>query len=183
MSGDDVAQHLGRNLRQLRAARGASQEQIARLAGVPRATLSHLESGEANPTLQVLRAVGLALGVTLDELTAPPRSEARLYPVRDLPVRRAGAAEVRRLLPDVVPNTEIERFELPAGGRFPGAPHTPGTREYLTCERGALVLLVAGERWELGPGDVVCFRGDQRHSYQNPGDQPAVGYSVVVFVP
>jgi len=28
---------------------------------------------------------------------------------------------------------------------------------------------------------VVVFRGDQRHSYHNPGRSPAVGYSVVVL--
>ena len=60
-----------------------------------------------------------------------------------------------------------------------GIPHTPGTREYLTCETGVIVLVAAGERFELTPGDVVAFRGDQRHSYSNPGKRAAVGYSVV----
>lgn len=179
---DDVALHLARNLRQLRATRSASQEQIARLAGVPRATLAHLESGSANPTLAVLRAVAGALGVGLEELLAPPRGEVRLYSRESLPVRRPGQALVRRLLPDPVPGTEIERFELPAGGRFSGVPHTPGTREYLTCEAGCLRLHVAGESWTLQPGDVLSFRGDQKHSYDNPGEEPAVGYSVVVLV-
>jgi XRE family transcriptional regulator, regulator of sulfur utilization len=62
-----------------------------------------------------------------------------------------------------------------------GVPHTPGTREYLTCEAGELLLVVSGERWTLSPGDVAVFRGDQRHSYQNLGKRPAVGYSVVVL--
>jgi quercetin dioxygenase-like cupin family protein len=88
---------------------------------------------------------------------------------------------VSRLLPDPIPGLEIERIELPPRGRMPGAPHTPGTREYLTCERGKLLLVAAGERYELGPGDVVVFRGDQRHSYTNTGDVVAVGYSVVVL--
>ena len=50
-----------------------------------------------------------------------------------------------------------------------GVPHTPGTREYLTCERGTVELAVAGERYTLAEGDVVIFRGDQRHGYHNPG--------------
>lgn len=180
---DDVAHNLGRNVRQLRATRGASQEQLARLAGIPRATLANLESGEANPTLAVLRAVALALQVSIEELLAPPRTEGRFYPRDSLPVRRPGQAVVRRLLPDPIPGAEIERFELPAGGRFSGVPHTPGTREYLTCESGALTLTVAGETWTLGPGDVVSFRGDQRHGYHNPGDTPAAAFSVVVLLP
>jgi quercetin dioxygenase-like cupin family protein len=76
---------------------------------------------------------------------------------------------------------EIDRMLLPAGARMNGIPHTPGTTEYLTCESGRIVLVAAGGSFELAPGDVVVFRGDQRHSYANPGDRSAVGYSVVVL--
>ena len=76
---------------------------------------------------------------------------------------------------------EIDRFELPPKSNMVGVPHTPGTREYLTCETGRVELVAAGEKWELGPGDVIAFRGDQRHSYANPGDKKAVAYSVVVL--
>jgi len=62
-----------------------------------------------------------------------------------------------------------------------GIPHTPGTTEYLTCESGRIVLVASGAEYELAVGDVVVFRGDQRHSYANPGEKAAVGYSVVVL--
>jgi hypothetical protein len=32
-------------------------------------------------------------------------------------------------------------------------------------------------------GDVVVFRGDQRHSYNNAQRRAAVGYSVVMLEP
>ena len=57
---------------------------------------------------------------------------------------------------------------LPPGARMAGVPHTPGTREYLTCERGTVELAVAGERYTLAEGDVVSFRGDQRHALSQP---------------
>jgi len=62
-----------------------------------------------------------------------------------------------------------------------GIPHTRGTREYLTCERGAIELWVAGESWTLKEGDVVVFPGDQKHSYVNPGHAIAIGYSVLTL--
>jgi quercetin dioxygenase-like cupin family protein len=77
----------------------------------------------------------------------------------------------------------IERMELPPRSTLTGVPHTAGTREYLTCERGAIVLAASGDRWTLATGDVVVFRGDQRHAYSNPGASTAVGYSVVVLAP
>ena len=51
---ETLASDLGRNVRTLREARGLSQSQVAKLAGIPRATWAHLESGGANPTLTVL---------------------------------------------------------------------------------------------------------------------------------
>lgn len=180
---DQVAAWLGTNLRQLRLARGATQAQMARSAGIPRATWAHLESGEANPTLVILLRVASALRVTTEELLAPPRSAARLHPVATLPVRRPGGALVRRLLPDPIPGVDIERIELTPGQRMAGVPHTAGTREYLTCERGCLELTLAGETWRLSPGDVLSFRGDQRHSYGCGTDEPAVGYTTVIFAP
>jgi transcriptional regulator with XRE-family HTH domain len=180
---DDLPGDLGRNLRQLRDARGLTQAQMARLAGLPRATWSHLESGAANPTLWVLRKVALALQVSLEELLSRPRASGRFYPRGSLPVRARGQATLRRLLPDPIPGMEADRIELAPRGRLPGMPHTPGTHEYLACESGELTLLVAGASWTLAPGDVVAFRGDQRHSYENRTARVAVGYSVVVLAP
>jgi XRE family transcriptional regulator, regulator of sulfur utilization len=78
---------------------------------------------------------------------------------------------------------EFDRMELPPRARLTGVPHTPGTREYLVCESGQLALVASGERFLLAPGDVVVFRGDQKHSYENAGARTAVGYSVVVLAP
>jgi quercetin dioxygenase-like cupin family protein len=76
---------------------------------------------------------------------------------------------------------EIDRIELPPRGKMIGVPHTPGTREYLTCEAGEILLVASGEEYRLETGDVVAFRGDQRHSYANPGSKAAIAYSVVVI--
>lgn len=179
----DLSERLGRNIKQLREARGLTQQEMAKLSGLPRATWAHLESGEGNPTLAVLHRVARTLQVSIEELISAPRAAAKLYPKGTLPERRPGSALVRRLLPDPLPGTEIDRIELPPQSRFTGIPHTPGTREYLTCEVGEMVLEVAGERWKLTPGDLVAFQGDQKHAYANPGNKPAVAYSVVILAP
>lgn len=179
---EELSARLGENVRQLRQTRGKTQQQMAKLAGVPRATWANLESGSANPTLAVLHAVAAALGVSLEELLAPARASARRWPKESLVVRQRGGVSVRKLLPDPVPGMEIDRLEIPSGARMTGIPHTPGTREYLACEEGKIELVASGERYRLEPGDVVAFRGDQRHSYANAGERVAIGYSVVLLV-
>src|SRR6476469_5428178 len=169
MSGEH--DHLADNIRAIRETRGLSQQQMAKAAGIPRATWTHLESGGANPTLAVLVKVAAALQV------------ARFLRADELPTRQRGPVAIRKLLPEPLPGLDMERMVLPAGARMAGAPHTPGTREYLTCERGTVELAVAGERYTLLEGDVVSFRGDQRHSYHNPGNATSVAYSAIAFAP
>jgi len=180
---DDLAGHLGNNVRQLREARGLTQQQMARISGVPRPTWANLESGAANPTLMVLAKVATALQVSLEELISPPRGSSRFFAAAELPVRQRGKVRVRRLLPEAIAGLEIERMELPPGAGMAGIPHTPGTREYLTCERGEIELSESGQVWRLQAGDVVVFRGDQSHGYRNPGSAPAIAYSVIALAP
>ena len=174
--------NLGRNIQSLRQARGQTQQQMSARAQIPRASWANLESGVANPTLAVLVRVAAALAVRLEELIEPPRRTGRLYPAATLPVRTRGSVTIRKLLPESVAGLELERLELPAGAAMVGVPHTTGTREYLTCERGRIELSAGGEGFTLDPGDVVVFRGDQKHGYRNAGAGAAVAYSVIVFV-
>jgi transcriptional regulator with XRE-family HTH domain len=150
---------------------------------MPRATWANLETGGGNPTLAVLHRVAQALQVPLDELIAQPRAACRFYPREKLADKKRGNVTLRSLLPDPLPGMVLDRMELPPRSQLTGVPHMPGTREYLSCEVGTIVLAAAGERWTLHAGDVVVFRGDQRHSYSNPGGAVAVGYSVVLLVP
>jgi XRE family transcriptional regulator, regulator of sulfur utilization len=182
MHDQELAERVAANVRHLRAGRGLTQAQAAATASLPRATWAHLESGEANPTLQVIHRAAQALSVSIEELIAAPRAAVELFPAGSLPARTRGAATVRQLLPDPLPGMALERIDLPPGASFPGIPHTAGTKEYLACESGVIVLAVAGRKLTLGAGDVVAFLGDQRHSYANPGRAPAVGYSAILLV-
>src|SRR5262245_62008024 len=180
---DQIAVNLGNNIRHLREARRLSQEQIAQIAGIPRPTWSNLESGSSNPTLSILLRVAGALQVPLEELIGPERQGVKLYRSASLPSRQRGKVRVRSLLPEAIAGLQIDRMELAAGAYMVGVPHTPGTREYLTCEIGKVQLTVEGSSWELNAGDVLVFRGDQKHAYRNLSSDVTIAYSVVVLVP
>ena len=72
----------------LRQARGYSQQQLARIAGVSRQAVSAVESGASDPSLRVALALSRALGLTVEEIFGPgtpePGVEARpLAPLAD----------------------------------------------------------------------------------------------------
>lgn len=61
---------MAKNLK-LKAARAAmdmSQDDLAKKAGVTRQTISAVENGDYNPTINLCIAICKALGKTLDEL-------------------------------------------------------------------------------------------------------------------
>ena len=63
------SQNLAKNIERLRKAKGLSQEKLARLADVANNTLIKMESGENNnPTLETLKKVAKAFGVSVDDL-------------------------------------------------------------------------------------------------------------------
>ena len=55
-------------LKSARAAKDLSQEQLANLCGVSRQTISAIEKGDYNPTINLCIAICRALDKTLDEL-------------------------------------------------------------------------------------------------------------------
>jgi transcriptional regulator with XRE-family HTH domain len=181
-----LAANLAANVRYVRQRRNLTQKQLADLCGLPRSTIGQLETDACNPTLGVLSRLAMALQLSIEELLSTPRARCQLFPRGSLPAGprgRSGKVQVQRLLPDPIPGMEIDRMELQPGGRLTGVPHRPGTREYLACERGKVTLWAAGERYDLTPGDVAAFQGDQAHSYHNEGDVLAIGFSVVTLAP
>lgn len=64
-------------LREARLAAGLTQEQLARLAGIPAGTYRPIESGHRAGNLRTLSRIARALGRTVDELFAPANDAER----------------------------------------------------------------------------------------------------------
>ncbi|HYE88444.1 MAG TPA: helix-turn-helix transcriptional regulator [Vicinamibacterales bacterium] len=68
---DAVAKSLGRRIRQLRQAKGWSQERLADEASMHRTYMWGIERGVRNPSLRHLTQLADALGVTIASLFTP----------------------------------------------------------------------------------------------------------------
>ena len=64
----DVRKIVGRNVKKFRRSSRLSQEVLAGRCGIYRTYLSRIEAGSANPTLLVLHALAVALGVDVCDL-------------------------------------------------------------------------------------------------------------------
>lgn len=178
---DNFSSTIAENVRSLREAQNLTQAGLAKRANTPRATLTLLESGSANPTLSVLVSVCNALGVRFEEILEAPPSETLVYRKQDLPTKNRRDVTIRKLLPQSIAGVDMEELLIPAGSTLVGVPHQMGTREYLTVHQGVIELRIAGELHVIKSGDVVVFRGHQKHSYRNPGKKAAQAFSVIAL--
>jgi putative molybdopterin biosynthesis protein len=130
--GDDGrAQHpstgrAGAQLRLARQARGFSQYQLARMAGVSRQAVSAVEAGLSDPSLRVALTLARALGLTVEELFGPatPEPSVAVRPLAPLGgegsrVSLAAMGETFIALP-LTGATVTRAGFAPAGGRVSG---------------------------------------------------------------
>ncbi len=179
-----ISRYLADNLIELRHKKNFSQSQLASLAEIPRSTLTNLESGSGNPSLQNLAKISTALQVGIEELLSRPRNECELVPAGQVPhERRAnGRVKVFKLVPDKVKGLDVDRIEIEPGATMGGHPHLTGAKEYFTVLNGEITISVAGEKFIVKRGDVFAFPGDQSHSYRNTGSTQAAGISIIIPV-
>jgi transcriptional regulator with XRE-family HTH domain len=184
-SNQGTAAHLAANVESLRRDRSLSQQALSDLAGIPRSTITHIESGLGNPSLSNLCLLAAALGVSIEELLSRPREQVTLLRSDAVPVLQRGAGQVQlhKLMPDRVRGIEIDRLEMAPGGSMAGQPHIQGSKEYLMVTRGEVRVSVAGAEHRVKVGDVLAFPGDQRHGYRNATKRPASALSVVLPMP
>lgn len=69
----DPRLNLGRRVKELRAERGMTQEDLAERSGLFRTYTSRIESGQATPTLTMLHQIAQAFQIDITELLTMPR--------------------------------------------------------------------------------------------------------------
>jgi transcriptional regulator with XRE-family HTH domain len=182
---DSLSRNLAERIIDLRARRGMTQADLAKLADVPRSTIANLESGTGNPSLINLAKISSALSTSIEMLLTSPVALVKKIPAEQVKSvnRSGGEVTVIKLLPDPIPGMEIDKIELNSGARMRGIPHAAGTKEYLHCLQGEIAVIIAGEIYQITKGDVLAFPGEIHHSYENIGKTKAIGLSVVAIAP
>jgi transcriptional regulator with XRE-family HTH domain len=154
---------LAQRLKELRIARSWSLDELARLSGVSRATLSRIENAEVSPTAAVLGRLAAAHGLTMSRLIRmaedayPPLLAREAQPVWTDPAtgfcRRSVSPPARTLAGEVI------EAELPPGTVIAyDRPPLPGLEHHLVMLDGSLSLSVDGNSYELRRGDCLRYQ-------------------------
>ncbi len=172
---------IATSIRRERQRTGMSLTELARRAGIAKSTLSQLESGSGNPSVETLWALGVALGVPFSQLVDPPRPTVRVIRAGEGPVTYAERASyAATLLASSPPNArrDIYRIVCEPGQPRVSDPHMPGTVEHLIVGAGRARVGPVEEPVELGPGDYVAYPGDVPHIFD--GLEPGTTAVIVI---
>ncbi|MBF6328345.1 helix-turn-helix domain-containing protein [Nocardia transvalensis] len=155
----ELTAQVGARLRALREARGMSLSELARTSEIGKGTLSELESGRRNPTLETLYALTTALHVPLSTVLTAAAAHPGI----------SGQAVDAVLLDrfdgsDAV--TETYRIRIRAGARQESTAHAPGTVEYVLVLSGTARFGNLTAPRLLGPGMHARCPADIPHLYE-----------------
>jgi transcriptional regulator with XRE-family HTH domain len=168
-SGSAPLAAIAASLRRERDRAGLSLTELARRAGIAKSTLSQLESGTGNPSVETLWALGVALGVPFSQLVDPPAPQVRVVRAGQGPrIPAEQSAYAGTLLATGSPHArrDIYIIDQEPGTIRQADAHIPGSVEHLVVAAGRMRVGPAGAPVELGPGDYATFRGDAPHCYE-----------------
>jgi transcriptional regulator with XRE-family HTH domain len=166
---EEVRAGLASNLRRLRVARHLSLSELARTTGTSKATLSGIERGRANPTVDTLAGLAGALRVSIAELVQPaPVEEMRVVRAAQRPLKHHREGAGRRLLEGVELDGSVELFELslPARHVHEMQARGAGSRIQMLVLKGKLIAGPIERISELSAGDYASFPADGPHIYE-----------------
>jgi transcriptional regulator with XRE-family HTH domain len=148
---------------------GLSLAEVARRAGIAKSTLSGLEAGTGNPSIETLWALSSALEVPFSLLVDPPRPTVQVIRAGDGPALSSESADYVATLLSASP--AVTRRDIYAISAQPGVPrrsdpHLPGTVEHVVLSTGRALVGPTGEPVEITPGDYVSYPGDVAHVFE-----------------
>ncbi|MCG6497795.1 helix-turn-helix domain-containing protein [Kitasatospora sp. A2-31] len=161
-----VRDMLAANLKRVRTQRGLSLSELSRRSKIGKATLSQLEQGTGNPTIETVFSLARVLEVPISDLVdRPPSREVTVVRAADVEVLSGKGVDLRplRRIESADAVFEVYDQQVRADGTQDSLGHT-GT-EHTIVQTGRLGVRVDGREVELGPGDYIAFDAAMPHSY------------------
>jgi len=165
---------VGARIRALRTERGLSLSALAAAAGIGKGSLSELESGRRNPTLDTLYSVagplGVPLAVLLDFDTGAVAADEGFEAVL-LHTERTPTA-----------TSEVYLLRVDAGVTRSSPAHQAGVVEQLIVLAGSCRVEHAGQSLDVAAGGHAAWPADVPHRY-TAGEDAAMRAVNVIMTP
>ena len=170
---------IGKQIKKFRLNRNLSVSDLARRADVSKSLISQIERGNANPSIDTVRSVALALEVPLFALFLEDDGDQNSLIKKDerVTLMLPGSDAVRELLtPNLDRDMILVLARLAPKGRTSPAPVSHKGEECTYVLRGQLEQHVGDEVYHLEAGDTFYFDARIPHLAINPSDTEEVEF-------
>lgn len=160
---------IARSVRRERERAGLSLSELAKRAGIAKSSLSQLESGLGNPSVETIWALGVALDVPFSRLVEEPRRAVRVIRAGEGPVMHSEQSSYSATLLASSPpraRRDVYRIQAQPGEPRVSQPHSAGTLEHVVMGRGLALVGPVDDPVELRAGDYLSYPGDAPHVFR-----------------
>jgi len=178
MEQNTIGALFAHNLKLIRQHRKISQTRLSTMTGISKSTLSHLESGSANPSISLVRKITESLGVSFEELISRPAVDVQKVSGREMPFSESKSGSMIRVLPDPFPEVDFYFLELNAQGNWIGTPQSHRAPRILFCTQGEIELHILGETHRIKEKESILFPGEEPHSFLNSRTSRSAGFVI-----
>jgi len=160
---------ISRSLVRERQRTGLSLAEIARRAGIAKSTLSQLEAGNGNPSLETLWSLCVALDIPFARLLEPQAPTTQVLRRGEGTKVVAEQANYQAILLATCPpgaRRDIYLLMTQPGADRISHPHPPGSVEHIIVTQGRALVGLTEAQEELGEGDYICYPADREHVFK-----------------
>lgn len=159
---------LAVSIRRERERLNLSVTELAKRAGLAKSTLSQLETGIGNPSLETLWALAMALDIQVSQLIGQPRQHVQVIRANEGAATYSEQANYAATLLAACPagaQRDIYRLKVQPGEARVSQPHRPGTVEHVILSSGRARIGPVTQPVELSAGDYISYSADVPHLF------------------
>ncbi|MFJ5465513.1 helix-turn-helix domain-containing protein [Pectobacterium sp. CHL-2024] len=159
---------LAVSIRRERERLNLSVTELAKRARLAKSTLSQLETGIGNPSLETLWALAMALDVQVSQLIGQPRQHVQVIRANEGAATYSEQANYAATLLAACPagaQRDIYRLKVQPGEARVSQPHRPRTIEHVILSSGRARIGPVTQPVELNAGDYISYSADVPHLF------------------
>ena len=166
---------IGRKIKDLRIAKGLTQEELADRSELSKGFISQLERDLTSPSIATLADILQVLGSSLNEFFYEAPEEQIVFKAEDYFVK--SDPELNNTIEWIVPNAQkniMEPIRLtlgPGGTTYMDLPHEGEEFGYILT--GVVTIHIGNKSYKVKKGETFYLIPNKSHSLENTGKTPA----------
>ncbi|MGL4739710.1 MAG: helix-turn-helix domain-containing protein [Sarcina sp.] len=179
----DFIEEIGMILRSIRTEKKINLEELSKKTGISRLTLAKIEKGAANPTLNIMWKICIALEIEFSQLVNMSEEISISRSNKSLGVEdEKNSFRIELMFKEnQVKSAEFYRVYLAPKETILTEEHNKGCIETIMVMEGKIELTVGEKVYILEKFDSIKFKADVEHSYRNIHNDKSILNSTLIY--